>query len=241
MDKSDYRWCHFALLLSVWVIKTIVFDFDGVIIESADIKTEAFRKLFSNYPDKVDKIVQYHSSNMGISRYLKFKYFYENILKEHYSEEIGIALGKIFSELVLEEILKAPFVAGMEEFLEGYYKRYLMFIVSGTPEVELLDITKSRGLERYFQGIFGSPRSKSEILNDIMKKHHLNKSEVVFIGDAESDMNAADKIGIFFIARLTDYNKSLENRKWKIKNIRELGQIIRQLHFLKCEGLKEIT
>ena len=61
------------------MIKAIIFDFDGVLVESAEIKTEAFRQLFSSFPDKVHEIVEYHKRNMGISRYVKFRYFYENI------------------------------------------------------------------------------------------------------------------------------------------------------------------
>ncbi|GAF78578.1 unnamed protein product, partial [marine sediment metagenome] len=34
------------------MIKAIIFDFDGVIVESSDIKTEAFRELFQDYPQK---------------------------------------------------------------------------------------------------------------------------------------------------------------------------------------------
>ena len=58
------------------MIKAIIFDFDGVLIESAAIKTEAFREVFSKWQDKVDEIVTYHNKNMGISRFVKFKYFY---------------------------------------------------------------------------------------------------------------------------------------------------------------------
>ena len=50
------------------MIKAIIFDFDGVLVESAEIKTKAFEMLFSDYPDTIDDIVQYHKKNMGISR-----------------------------------------------------------------------------------------------------------------------------------------------------------------------------
>ena len=42
------------------MIKAIIFDFDGVLVESTQIKTEAFRNLFSKWPDKVDEMVRYH-------------------------------------------------------------------------------------------------------------------------------------------------------------------------------------
>ena len=99
------------------MIKAIIFDFDGVILESAEIKTRAFRKLFEpNYPDKVEAIVDYHCNNMGISRYLKFGYIFENILHLSLSKELEEELGQRFSEIVFEEILNAPFVPGAVSF-----------------------------------------------------------------------------------------------------------------------------
>ena len=78
----------------------------------------------------------FHLKNMGISRFLKFKYFYENVIREPYSEEIGFKLGEEFSDIVLDEIKRAPFVRGAKTFPEDYYSKYNFFIASGTPEEE---------------------------------------------------------------------------------------------------------
>lgn len=59
------------------MIEVIILDFDGVVVESVDIKTEAFRELFQEY-ENVDDIVQYHLQNNAISRFIKFKYIYES-------------------------------------------------------------------------------------------------------------------------------------------------------------------
>ena len=90
------------------MIRSIIFDFDGVLVESAEIKTEAFRKLFSAWPDKVEQIVAYHVKNAGLSRYVKFRYAFEEILGMHFSEELIQELGGEFSQLVLEAVKKAP-------------------------------------------------------------------------------------------------------------------------------------
>ena len=58
-------------------LKAIFFDFDGVLVESVDIKTRAFSKLFEREgEDVVKKVIDYHIDNGGVSRYEKFRYIY---------------------------------------------------------------------------------------------------------------------------------------------------------------------
>src|SRR3990167_3288293 len=125
------------------MIKAIIFDFDGVILESADIKTEAFKELFSEYASKIKEIVEYHLLNGGISRYVKFRYIYEHILGMHLSKQQEADLGERFSQIALEKVIRTPFVRGAQEFLGKNKRRYQFFICSGTPELELLDIVRA--------------------------------------------------------------------------------------------------
>ncbi len=60
------------------MIKNILWDFDGVILDSMPIREYGFRKIFENYDiSLVDKLINYHKRNGGLSRYVKIKYFYE--------------------------------------------------------------------------------------------------------------------------------------------------------------------
>jgi len=88
------------------MIRAVIFDVDGVLIESAEIKTRAFEQLFAGYPDKVKEIVDYHNKNAGLSRYVKFRYFYEKILGQKLSDQEEAELGERFSRIVLEQVLK---------------------------------------------------------------------------------------------------------------------------------------
>lgn len=213
------------------MIKVIIFDFDGVLVESAEIKTEAFRTLFANYPDKVKEIVAYHEKNMGISRYIKFKYIYKEILQEKLSPSKEIELGRLFSKIVLDKILIAPFVKGAKEFLSQYHNLYSLFIASGTPEDELRYIVSKRGISNYFKGIFGAPHEKTEIIRDILNEGSFLKNEVVFLGDAESDRFATKIIGIPFIVRVSpEENSNLHNVEWKIRDFSELNDLLRKIH-----------
>jgi len=212
------------------MIKVIIFDFDGVLVESAHIKTKAFRKLFSRWPDKADEGVAFHLKNMGISRFLKFKYFYENIIREPYSEEIGFKLGEEFSDIVLDEIKRAPFVRGAKTFLENYYSKYKFFIASGTPEEELREIVSYKGIDSFFADVLGSPLTKTEIVKNVLGRDSIKSNMVVFVGDAESDRKAAEDTGVHFVLRVTSENQAgKESCKYKIGDLAQLQEKIRGL------------
>jgi beta-phosphoglucomutase-like phosphatase (HAD superfamily) len=54
----------------------IIFDFDGVLAESNEIRFNGFRKLFKDYPQyQVDQLVEYAKANGGVSRYKKIDFF----------------------------------------------------------------------------------------------------------------------------------------------------------------------
>jgi len=212
------------------MIKAIVFDFDGVLVESTHIKTEAFRKIYSRWPDKADEGVSFHLKNMGISRYIKFKHFYENIIGERYSEEIGFELGSEFSDIILDEIKKAPFVKGAETFLDNFHSKYSFYIASGTPDEELCEIASHKGINKYFDGIFGSSLTKAEIINNILGTESLKNNVVIFVGDAASDKEAADGMGVHFVLRVTEENRDLSSTcSYKVSDLTELEERIKEI------------
>ncbi len=182
-------------------IKTIFFDFDGVIADSVDIKTKAFAKLFKRYGDEiVKKVVEYHLSHGGVSRYDKFRYYYQNFLgKKITDDEINI-LDKKFSEIVYNEVLKVPFIEGVLDFLDICDREGKnMFVISATPKKEIERIVKARGIDRYFREVVGSPPTKDENLTYLIKQYDIDPLKAVYFGDSPNDLEVAQKHLISFI------------------------------------------
>lgn len=213
-------------------IKVIVFDLDGVLLESADIKTEAFRVLFEGYPDRLDQIIKYHKENGGLSRFKKFEFIYKNILKMPYDDEIKTKLGQRFEELALEKVMKCPFVDGAIEFLDNYHKKIPLYVVSGTPDLELKEILKKRDISKYFVDIFGSSKEKPYWLNFIINKEKIQSKNVLFIGDSLSDYRAAVASEVNFIGRINNRGDNIfpkRNYLAVIKNLKELSPVLKYL------------
>lgn len=187
------------------MIKTIFFDFDGVIVESTGIKTGAFGAVFAEYGKDVEgKVIRHHVANAGISRYEKFKYIYKKILKKPLTDRMFETLCDRFSSLVVDNVIAAPYVKGAREFLEKWHRKYACFIISATPEIEIEDIIAKRHDGIFFKKIIGSPMDKKDAVKSILTQEKIMPHEAVYVGDAIADYEAAAANGVNFIARIRD-------------------------------------
>ncbi|MBN1432010.1 MAG: HAD family hydrolase [Methanomicrobiaceae archaeon] len=184
------------------MIELLILDFDGIVLESVQAKTEAFRKLFSFSPAHVEEMVQFHRENGGMSRYDKIRYFYKNILKEELTESRMEELSARFEELVYDEVIRSPFVGGARELIGNISEKIPLYVVSATPEEELKKIVRERNLKSYFSGVFGSPGAKKDHILRILEKEGVDPERTVFIGDAKNDWEAAKASGVRFIGRV---------------------------------------
>ncbi|MGN6106502.1 MAG: HAD family hydrolase [Kofleriaceae bacterium] len=183
-------------------LRAVVFDFDGVILESADVKTDAFCELYAEHgPDVVAQVRTHHLANLGISRFKKFAWIAEHVLRQPLTENASAALGVRFTELALAKVLAAPFVPGAEQALATL--GLPLFVASGTPQGELELIVERRGLAPRFREVHGTPAEKPAILRGLMERHQLAPDQVLFIGDGMSDYKAAVAAGVAFLARDT--------------------------------------
>jgi len=181
--------------------KAIALDFDGVVVESVGIKNKAFHMLFERYSDHIEEITAYHLSHNATIRYEKFKYITEKILGQVYDEPTKQRLCNEYSQYVVDQILKCPFVGGAVEFLKAFQKQVPLFMVSVNPPKELDYLLKERGVRQYFREIYGYEWPKKDALIDIASKENIEPAEIIFIGDSPEDYQAAIDAGTQFLGR----------------------------------------
>lgn len=187
------------------VVEAVFLDFDGVVVESSQIKTAAFHAMYAPYGEAVvSQAVAHHVANGGISRRKKIRHCHRALLGITLDDAELDALCRTFSGLVEDAVVEAPLVTGAGAFLDAHHRRLPLFVVSGTPEVELHRIVARRDLGRYFAGVYGSPREKPMILNGILDELRLAPANTLFVGDARTDHDAAAICGIPFVGRVSD-------------------------------------
>jgi phosphoglycolate phosphatase-like HAD superfamily hydrolase len=210
-------------------LAAVVFDFDGVILESAEVKTEAFVALFAAHGEAIAaKVLAHHLANLGISRFVKFDWIYRNLLGRELGADERRELGERFSALALERVLACPFVPGAREALDALGAELPLFVASGTPQDELEQVVARRGLAACFREVWGSPAEKPAILRDLLRRHHLAPERLLFVGDGESDHQAALAVGVHFLARDTPALHPAWQRLGvrKVDDLRELPRLV---------------
>lgn len=183
--------------------QAIFFDFDGVLVESAEIKCQAFRTLYEQHGAEIlDAVLSYHLAHEGISRVDKILHCHREFLDVDLSEAELAELAGRYSALVKDAVVDCDEVPGCQEFLKTNAQQLPVFVVSGTPEPELRDIIKRRNMSEYFTSIHGSPRRKGPTVMELLFEHALNGPYCLFVGDAMTDYQAAADTGLQFIGRV---------------------------------------
>jgi HAD superfamily hydrolase (TIGR01549 family) len=182
------------------MIKNILFDFDGVILDSMPIRGYGFKEIFKDFDDDlVNKLLEYHNQNGGLSRYVKIKYFYNKLLKQEVSEEKIINYADNFSKIMKIELVdKRYLIADTLKFIKENYKRYNLHIVSGSDERELQYLCKELGIDSFFQSVNGSPIHKNILVENVLTINKYIESETILIGDSINDYEAATENNLDF-------------------------------------------
>jgi len=192
------------------MLKGIIFDFDGVIAESVQVKTDAFASVYEQYGDNiVKKVIEHHEANGGMSRFEKIKLYHESFLNKAITNEEIEELANQFSKLVVQKVIDSPYVLGALEYIQKCSTKYNLFISTGTPTNEMKQILVSKGIDKYFSEVYGSPDKKSAHILKIISKYNYHPNELIFYGDANTDIDAAEQASIPFVLIRNIYNTNM--------------------------------
>ena len=202
-------------------IKVVIFDFDGVIIESNNVKKKAFEFIFSQFPKQFKLMMEFHHQNVSKSRYYKFDHLLK-VLGKQEDVDYRKNIAKDFSEFILTEMKNVKLVSGAQFFLDKVKSKLPIYLASVTPEDELRLILEEKSLDKYFVKAYGCPPwNKPDAIRDILKNERVKHTETILIGDSSGDQLAAKETGINFLARDSGL-PFLEPLPRKFKDLKEL-------------------
>ncbi len=184
------------------MIKVIFWDFDGVLMDSNPIRDVGFKHVLSGFPkEQVNQLLNFHKANGGLSRYVKFRYFFEEVRKESITEEEILILAQKFS-LIMKELLvdSKLLIEETIRFVSTNQNKYKMHITSGSDQEELRFLCEKLGISKLFDSIHGSPKPKKDWIRELINSHSYNNSECLLIGDSLNDWEAAEDNNIYFFA-----------------------------------------
>ncbi len=203
---------------------TLVFDCDGVVLDSNKVKTTAFYNAALPYGlGAAEILVEYHKNHGGISRYRKFEYFLKEIVGTGVDQTSLDKLLVNYAREVRKSLITCQISPGLNKLRQSTQSRWL--IVSGGDQNELRDIFAQRNLTANFNGgIFGSPDSKETILSRELKLNNI-KPPVLFLGDSKYDYEAAKSISSDFIF-ISDWSEVKDWREYcRTNEIRYINNI----------------
>lgn len=191
---------------------TLVFDCDGVVLDSNEVKTRAFYKTTLPYGESAAQaMVDHHVANGGISRYKKFAFFLDEIACGRNGPGLNSLLDTYASH-VREGLLLCNLASGIDA-LRSKTPDARWLIVSGGDQVELRDIFTQRCIADWFDGgIFGSPDTKIEILERELVSGNI-QTPALFLGDSKYDHQAASTAGLDFVF-LSSWSEVADWQAW---------------------------
>ena len=170
----------------------IFIDFDGVIVDSNLFKELAIeRSIFRIIGENITSInaINFFNKNAGVAREKKLSEFFKN-------DEV-IKIMKLYSQECIQFFLKAEPTLGLKSFLKFLKENnnsVKIYILSGGEKDEIVSFLKNNSLDKYFEDILASDKSK--IIH--LKEKRVTKNDI-FIGDSQNDLKASIETGIKFI------------------------------------------
>ena len=181
--------------------KTLVFDCDGVVLNSNQLKIQAYFDVaikFGANEIQAQALVDHHVKLGGISRYPKFEYFLREIMQQAVTEHAMQTLLDGFTTEVKRLLKDCEIAPDLMRVREASPNAKWM-IISGGDQAELRDIFKQRGIDKLFDaGIYGSPDNKDVILAREIAIGNIAKP-ALFIGDSRYDHQASTNAGLDFV------------------------------------------
>jgi phosphoglycolate phosphatase len=183
------------------MMKLIIYDFDGVLVDSVNAVTRYYDKFFEHLglasPNWRDPTV------LSKARGMSFDQFYFEFVPESRRDEFRAFTPEFTFE---EMVLATPLQPGLKEVIPELSADYTLAICTNR-NTPVDDILGYHGIRKYFSHIVtaaeAEPKPSPDGLNRILR--NFGENTALYIGDSETDYKAAQNAGIPFLGYKTEF------------------------------------
>ena len=187
----------------------VFWDFDGVVKDSVEVKSDGFRWIVRGADDSIGNRVQrHHEANGGISRFEKIPLYLSWAGMSSDAAAVRRACSE-FSRFVVDAVIDSPWVPGVRDYLVENRGDQVFILVTATPADEIGWILERLDLLTCFSEVHGAPMAKADAVSETLARHLFEPDQSVFIGDSESDHRAATSNSVPFLLRRHRFNDDL--------------------------------
>ncbi len=189
--------------------RSVFFDFDGIIVDSNQLKFDAFFDILPADDERLhramDDVLFTHREK---SRYeiLERTFTACGVGKDDIDRTVE-HYAKAYNDCIQRQILSRGLNPGVQELLKEISHDADLYIITGTPEEQVQETIDGLEIRNFFKGCYGSPRKKTDVINLILLENGYDRERACMVGDGESDMLAAQSCNIPFFGLANQFNK----------------------------------
>ena len=216
-------------------IKAILFDLDGVLVNTRVLHFETFRDaLQSVVPTKVLSWVDHEKEFDGLSTRLKIqKCIEKGWIQEHHGQE----LFQVKQRLTLERL---PLTVKPRECLKLMLitlnnQGFRLFCCSNSVTATVIETLELLGIRQFFEAIYSNehvqhPKPSPEIYQLAMKQCYLNREECLIVEDSHVGRTAAYAAGAHVLEVEDADDVTLSLMREALYSIEKKGEVNRRIH-----------
>lgn len=189
----------------------VVFDFDGVLVDSNAVKRRAYGEIFADTPGSRPVVDSVLGSNTEDDRFGVIRAILQGLSGKNggisgHLDQLVTEYAERYNAICEEHTATCAEVRGASSAITHLARQYPLYIISATPEEPLRRVVMRRGWSRYFRDVLGRPRTKRENLTQVMRREGLAGPRIIFVGDGRRDLDSAREVGCRFIGVRNEFN-----------------------------------
>ncbi len=210
------------------MLKAVLFDMDGVIVDSEPIHRVAYQKMFDEFEIEVSP--ELYASFTGKATLPICQYICSSFNLK-ISPEILVACKRKYFKELFDEDTSFKLLEGVLELIQEYHKKALVLVLASSASmININRIFKRFDLDPYFISKLSGADLKAskphpEIFKNAAKASGFLPSECMVIEDSTNGINAAKAAGIYCVGYNSVYskNQSYDDADLIITNFNEIS------------------